>query len=112
MCPTAHSMSPSVSIVMLLFSATDGTVNIIGLLQLQMGRAARSMRPCQEATRLLARLFEDGVAAEPAGGRFGKGNYDRMKASRSALITSSFVVHMPCGKPGYTLSVPFLSSLA
>ena len=28
MCPTAHSMSPSVSIVMLLFSATDGTVNI------------------------------------------------------------------------------------
>ena len=45
-------------------------------------------------------------------GRFDKGNYDRMKASRSALITSAFVVHMPCGKPGYTLSVPFLSSLA
>jgi hypothetical protein len=39
----------------------------IGLLQLQMGRAARSMRPCQEATRLFAPLFEDGVAAEPAG---------------------------------------------
>jgi len=80
--------------------------------RIQMGRAARSMRPCQEATRVLARLFEDGVADEPAGGRFGKGNYDRMKASRSALITSAFVVHMPCGKPGYTLSVPFLSSLA
>ena len=50
--------------------------------------------------------------SRPAGGRFGKSNYDRMKASRSALITSAFVVHMPCGKPGYTLSVPFLSSLA
>jgi hypothetical protein len=29
--------------------------------------------------------------------RLGNGDHDRMKASRSELITSAFVVHIPCG---------------
>jgi hypothetical protein len=32
--------------------------------------------------------------------RLGNGDHDRMKASKSELITSASVVHMPCGKPG------------
>jgi len=35
---------------------------------------------------------------------------DRMKASRSALIVSAWVVGMPCGKPGYLFSVPFCTA--
>src|SRR5712672_1031656 len=35
-----------------------------------------------------------------------------MNASRSALIWSAFVVGIPCGKPGYTLSVAFFTSFA
>jgi hypothetical protein len=33
-----------------------------------------------------------------------------MKASRSALIVSAWVVGMPCGKPGYFFRVPFCIS--
>src|SRR6267378_2680203 len=33
-------------------------------------------------------------------------------ASRSALIWSALVVGMPCGKPGYTFSVAFLTIFA
>ena len=33
-----------------------------------------------------------------------------MKARSSGLTTSACVVHMPCGNPWWTLSVPFLSS--
>src|SRR6516165_11577418 len=39
-------------------------------------------------------------------------DYDWMKASSSALMTSACVVIMPCGKSLYVLSVPFLRSLA
>jgi len=35
-----------------------------------------------------------------------------MKASRSALVTSACVVGIPCGKPGYVLSVPSATSSA
>ena len=34
-----------------------------------------------------------------------------MKASRSGLMTSAWVVSMPCGKPGYIFSVPFCNNL-
>jgi DNA-binding NarL/FixJ family response regulator len=37
---------------------------------------------------------------------------DFKNASRSVLIVSASVVGMPCGNPGYDLSVPFGSSLA
>lgn len=35
-----------------------------------------------------------------------------MNASRSALIVSALDVGMPCGKPLYVFSVPFLASFA
>ena len=35
-----------------------------------------------------------------------------MNASKSGLMSSGCVVHIPCGRPGYTFSVPFLTSLA
>src|SRR4051812_26516582 len=34
---------------------------------------------------------------------------DRIKASRSGLMTSAWVVSMPCGYPSYALSDPFSS---
>ena len=44
-----------------------------------------------------------------AGPRIGQ---DWMKASRSALIVSAWVVGMPCGKPWYVFSVLFRRSFA
>jgi hypothetical protein len=35
-----------------------------------------------------------------------------MNASRSALIVGASVVGIPCGNPGYDLSVPFCTSFA
>src|SRR5450432_332754 len=39
----------------------------------------------------------DKAAAPPS--HSWSGNYDLIKASRSALMASACVVHMPCGKP-------------
>jgi len=37
-------------------------------------------------------------------------NQDLIKASKSALICSAWVVGIPCGNPGYDLSVPCFRS--
>src|SRR5664280_242254 len=40
------------------------------------------------------------------------GDQDWMKANRSALIVSAWVVGMPCGNPEYVFKVPFCTSFA
>jgi hypothetical protein len=49
---------------------------------------------------------------ELEGGRIVRGNQALMKASSSGLMISGCVVHTPCGSPGYTFNVAFLTSFA
>ena len=61
----------------------------------------------------MALLVVDGYADLDPDGRPGLGaGQDWMKASRSALIVSAWVVGMPCGKPWYVFRVPFRTSFA
>ena len=81
--------------------------------------AGVSLRPCIRGavTVFCAAKLSVGVTstapgseASPAPGRCA--GQDWMKASRSALIVSAWVVGMPCGKPWYVFSVPFRTSFA
>ena len=66
--------------------------------------------PNQPAGLAAIQLVTATVDGQPAPGR--PGGQDWMKASRSALIVSAWVVGMPCGNPWYVFSVPFCTSFA
>jgi len=85
---------------------------LLGALQIGIHRERIGRRIQSNGCGQLIELRLTHAITPPAATQPLRGIQLRMNASRSALMVLASVVHIPCGKPLYVLSVPFFTSLA
>ena len=91
------SPKPEVALLKLLQCTTTAIRYMVGC---RLGLRRGASTPAHRRGRERLDRLENKVVAESVSGRFGNGDHECMRANRSELIRSAFVVHMPCGYPG------------